>query len=276
MSQVRILVGTRKAAFIYTADERRQQWGVSKPMLAGWETFHMAADLRGDRPRLYAAANNPWWGPSVAKSLDGGATWDQRSVNLGFPKDMGQAIQNVWYVQPGHESEAGVVYAGTQPPGLFRSEDWGVTWAPVEGLNRQEYRDYYQGIGEAPDTGSPLHSIEIDPRDPKHIYLAISGGGSHETRDGGETWQLFSHIAVPTQQRKEMFYSQVVADVPPHVDPVAVWDMHKFVVDPKNPERMWTQAHTGVFRSDDGGQSWEDVTPHPLAGGPIAAPTPGL
>jgi hypothetical protein len=174
--RVQVLIGTRKAAFIYAADERRQTWTQSEPMLAGWEIFHMAADLRHDPPLLYAAANNPWWGPSIARSSDGGKTWDQRTTGLGFPKDMGLAIQNVWYVQPGHESEPGVVYAGTQPPGLFRSEDWGASWSAIESVTRQEFRAFYQGIGEAPDTGSPLHSIEIDPRDPKRIHLAISGG----------------------------------------------------------------------------------------------------
>jgi photosystem II stability/assembly factor-like uncharacterized protein len=246
-------------------------------MLAGWETFHMAVDLRHDPPLLYAAANNPWWGPSVARSADGGKTWDQRTTGLGFPKDMGLAIQNVWYVQPGPVGEPGVVYAGTQPPGLFRSDDWGVSWAPVESLTRHEFRAFYQGIGEAPDTGSPLHSIEIDPRDPKRMYVAISGGGSYLTRDGCKTWELFSHHAMPSELRKEMFVSQQLSDVPAGVDPAAVWDMHKFVLDTKAPDRLWTQAHTGVFRSDDAGATWEDVTPPRLdmVVRP-AAPTPGL
>lgn len=125
MAKVRLLVGTRKAGFIYTSDEKRQKWQQSEPILPGWSIYHMAADLRADTPRFYAAANHWAWGPSVARSTDGGNEWDVRSPKLGFPKDMSVSMESVWEVRPGHQSEPGVVYAGTQPAGLFRSEDWG-------------------------------------------------------------------------------------------------------------------------------------------------------
>jgi photosystem II stability/assembly factor-like uncharacterized protein len=274
---VKLLVGTRKGAFIYTSDETRERWVPSAPLLAGWEIFHMAADLRADPPRLYAAANNPWWGPSIAKSSDGGETWDQRSIGLGFPADMGLTIENVWFVKPGHESQPGVIYAGTQPAGLFRSGDHGVSWASIDSINRHEFRSFFQGIGEAPNARSPLHSIEIDPRDASHMYVAVSGGGSYETKDGAQSWQVFSHRALPAAPRAEMFVSQAISAVPAGVDPAVVWDMHKLVLDQKNPDKLWTQAHTGVFRSDDGGQHWADVTPAPLdVVVKPAAPTPGV
>lgn len=136
--QVKVLVGTRKAAFIYTSDAKRERWEISQPIYTGWSIYNMAADVRGDHPRLYAAANHFAWGPSVAKSDDLGATWDYRSKGLAFPKDSGRVIQNVWNITPGHPSEPGVVYAGTQPAGLFRSEDWGRTWAGVEALNNHD------------------------------------------------------------------------------------------------------------------------------------------
>ena len=275
-AHVRLLVGTRKGLFVYTSDERRQRWEQSAPLLAGWQGYHLSADLRCDPPRIYAAANNPWWGRSVAKSDDWGQTWEQRCEGLGFPEDMGLAIHAVWYVTPGLASEPGVVYAGTQPAGLFRSEDWGVSWAPVEGITRHEFRPFFQGIGESPGASSPLHSIEIDPRDARRIYVAVSGGGSYVTADGGATWELFSHRALRSPARAELFVSQNLAEVPPGTDPAAAWDMHKMVLDPKQPDRIWTQAHQGVFRSDDGGRTWHDVTPEPLSVVTVALPTPSL
>jgi hypothetical protein len=132
----RLLVGTKKGAFIYTADKDRKNWEVSKPIFSGWQVLHMAADNRKDPVRVYAAANHWAWGKSVARSDDGGQTWEQRSETLAFPKDMDLAIDNTWTITPGHPGEPGVVYVGTQPAGLFKSEDWGDTWKPVETLNR--------------------------------------------------------------------------------------------------------------------------------------------
>ncbi len=144
MTQVSLLVGTKKGGFIYTSDEKRESWQLSEPILRGWSIYHMAADPRSDPPRYYLAGNHWAWGPSVAKSVDMGKTWDYRSEGLAFPPDMKSpssggrggapgewdntppgVIGNIWSVSPGHESEPGVVYATTQPAGLFRSEDWG-------------------------------------------------------------------------------------------------------------------------------------------------------
>ncbi len=269
-AQVHVLVGTRKAAFIYTSDEQRKRWEQSEPMLEGWQTFHMAADLRSDPPRLYAAANNPWWGRSVARSTDWGRTWEQRTQGLAFPEDMGLTIDKVWHVRAGQQP--GVVYAGTAPGGLFRSEDGGASWASVDGINRHPLRPYWAWV---PEGLSPLHSIEIDPRGPEHMYVAISGGGSYETTDGGATWQMISYHATGAspatrahQQEHPMvvspeaqvFVSQRAANVPPGVDPAAVFDMHRMRLDQKNPDRLWAQSHTGVFRSDDRGHTWQEVT----------------
>jgi photosystem II stability/assembly factor-like uncharacterized protein len=272
MMKVHVLVATRKAGFIYTAEEARDSWQQSEPILPGWGMHHMTVDMRRDPPRLYAAANHWAWGPSVARSDDGGRTWEQRSPGLAFPKDLGIAVQNVWNVQPGHESEPGVVYAGTQPAGLFRSEDWGETWASVETVNRHPYRTYWYPTGGGE---SCLHSIIIDPRDPRHMYIAISSGGTYQTRDGGETWELCSRkwdiIATPEtrqfmadqEERFKEAISAFTASLPPlpeNVDPAAADEMHKLAIDTKTPDRLWTQTHVGVFRSDDGAATWEGVT----------------
>ena len=267
MSEVLVMVGTKKAAFIYRSDEKREQWSISEPIYTGWSIYNMAADLRGDHPRLYAAANHWAWGPSVAKSDDLGKTWDYRSTGLAFPKDSGRTIQNVWNIRPGHASEPGVVYAGTQPAGLFRSEDWGHTWAPVDALNNHETQPKWSMSGGG---DSSLHSIEIDPRDAKRVYIAISSGGSFVTDDGGKSWKIFSTTAVPTNKQAldwnaEFAESDFMKDMPPRevpdgVDPLAIDEMHKMRIDLKNPDRIWTQTHVGVFRSDDRGGSWLDVT----------------
>lgn len=270
--EVRVLVGTRKGAFIYSADERRDQWELSDPMLPGWSVYHMAADPRTNPPRLYAAANHWAWGPSVARSDDSGVTWEQRSPGLAFPKDMGIAIQSVWNVQPGHASEPGVVFAGTQPAGLFRSEDWGDSWSPVETVNRHPYRQYWRGTGGGE---SCLHSVEIDPRDKRHMYIAVSSGGTYVTNDGGATWELCSRkwdlLATPETRQfmagLEAKFSDVFAafeatlpKLPENVDPAAADEVHKLRLDTKQPDRLWAQGHVGVFRSNDGGQKWEGVT----------------
>ncbi len=265
-TRVQVLVGTKKAAFIYTSDEKREKWELSEPIFPGWSVYHMVADLRDSTPRFYAAANHAVWGPSVGKSVDGGKSWDNRSEGLGFPEDMGVALYKVWHVRPGHERQPGVVYAGCSPAGLFRSEDWGVSWTPVDSINRHEHRTFWQPVaGSMPETaegwlagGPPVQSIEIDPRDPDHMYVAISG--AYVTLDGCKSWRLFSHRAISTSPQAKIFVSQAESNTPPGIDPAAAHDMHRLRIDTKNPDRLWTQAHTGVFRSNDGGRSWEDVT----------------
>jgi hypothetical protein len=272
-TRVLLLVGTRKGAFIYRSDERRRCWQPSEPMLEGWQVFHMAADTRRDPPRLYAAASNPWWGRALARSDDGGATWELRSPGLSFPAEMGISVETIWSVRPGHPREPGVVYAGTAPTGLFRSEDWGETWAPLESILRHPLRSYWAWI---PEGRAPLHSIDVDPRDPARLYIAISGGGAYMSEDRGATWRMISHHAVAvtpeagahhldhpihTSPEARAYISQTAANVPAYLDPATVFDMHRMRLDPKRPDRLWAQAHTGVFRSDDRGLTWEDVTP---------------
>jgi photosystem II stability/assembly factor-like uncharacterized protein len=278
-----LLVGTRKGAWVYSSSDRRK-WEISEPILPGWSFYHMSADLRERTPRLYAAANHWAWGRSVAKSTDLGKTWDYRSEGLAFPPDMKDfiaglpkrtdsaapgewtntapgTIGNVWCVAPGHEGEPGVVFAGTQPAGLFRSEDWGHSWAPVESINRHPSRRYWSGTGGG---DSCIHSIHVDPRDARHLYLCVASGGTYESKDNGETWNLITHKAVVTNPLGSKLMQELVQEfpqeLPPGMDPAAIDELHKMRLDAKNPDRLWGQAHFGVFRSDDGGASWDDVT----------------
>ncbi|MEX2081744.1 MAG: hypothetical protein WEC33_09020, partial [Dehalococcoidia bacterium] len=193
MSKVHVLVGTRKGAFVYTSDAKRQSWQVSEPLLRGSSVFNMALDTRHDPPRLMAASNHWAWGRSVARSDDMGETWDQRTPGLSFATDSAEpipnlafdsagnltdrgpiSVENVWAVAPGHKSQPGVVWAGTQPAGLFRSEDWGESWASVDSLNYRPERKYWYPTGGG---ASSLHSIEVDPRDPDHVYASVAAGG---------------------------------------------------------------------------------------------------
>ena len=296
---MRVLVGTRKGAFIYTSDERRERWELSEPMLHGWAVYDMAADSRATPERLLAAANSDWWGPSVARSDDGGVSWDQRTEGLGFPRDMGISIGNVWHLRPGLESQPGVVYAGLDPVGLFRSEDGGVSWSSVDGLNRHALRPFWRAIpggdgaglmevvltegeeaaqrvldeaGEPDDglarrreaaqeqLGGMTHSIAIDPRDPSHMYVAVSAGGLYVTADGGESWELIPRLPGEDTADERMLTSQTVAGVASDVDPATEFDMHTMRMDPKDPDRLWSQAHNGVFRSDDRGETWKNLS----------------
>jgi photosystem II stability/assembly factor-like uncharacterized protein len=261
--QTHVLVGTRKGAWIYTSSESRARWRISEPILPGWTVHHMAADLRRDPPRLYAAANHWAWGPSVARSDDGGVTWEQRSPGLGFPKDMGLTLSNVWHVEPAHASKPGVVYAGTQPAALFHSQDWGESWAPVEALTRHKWRQFWGPTGSVGE--SSLHSIQMDQRAPDRVYAAISSGGTYVTEDSGATWDLRSHGIVATTPAAKALLAEILEKfpqpkLPEGVDPAALDEFHKLRVDVKDPDRLWGQSHFGVFRSDDRGQHWQDVT----------------
>jgi len=282
-TQVLVLAGTKKGGFVYRSNGDRTKWELSEPILPGWTFFHLSGDTRDSTPRLYGAANHWAWGPSVAKSDDLGKTWDFRSENLAFSPDMPHyqplgefapgewnntrpgTIGSVWQVEPGHASEPGVVYAGTQPAGLFKSEDWGRTWAPVEGINRHEYRKYWTGTGGG---DSCLHSIHVDPRDARRIKVCVGAGGSYLSDDAGKTWRMFSHNAIPTNDAAAGELKKLAAQfgavppeaLPPGKDPAGLDELHRMRQDPKNPDRLWGMAHWGVFRSDDCGDTWADVT----------------
>lgn len=259
-----LLVGTKKGGFIYRSNDRRT-WEILEPILPGWTFNHLAADMRRTPTRIYAAANHWAWGPSVSRSDDDGKTWEQRSPGLAFAADSGLTIHSVWHVTPGHPSQPGVVWAGTQPAGLFRSEDWGETWMPVKAINEHPYRAAWGGAGTQDPVGSSLHSIEIDPLDGQHMYVSISTGGTYVSKDGGNTWNICSHRAVATTPAAKAFLAEIEEKfpsepLPPGVDPASADEFHKLVMDRKNPERLWGQAHIGVFRTDNGAGSWQDVT----------------
>ena len=233
--RVTLLVGTKKGAFVVESDADRRSWTVSEPACEGWPIQDISVDAATGT--WYAGAGSPWFGPTVFRSDDRGATWTQSSEGLTYG-DGGPKIIAVWNVTAAH----GVVYAGVGPAGLFRSDDGGRTWSHVEGLTNHPSRPTWQpGAG-----GLILHTIVPHPTDPARMWIAISAVGTFETRDGGATWE-------PRNKG-------VRADFIPGPPPETGQCVHKLVMAAGNPEHLYQQNHCGQYRSLDGGRTWEEIT----------------
>jgi len=187
-----LLVGTRKGAFILHSNAKRREWRLAGPHFLGSTVHHIVLDPH-DRRTMLCAARAGHFGPTVFRSVDMGRTWKEAAKPPAFPKakegEKGLAVDHLFWLTPGHPSEPGVWYAGTSPQGLFRSADGGVNWEGVAGFNAHPLRAAWCGDEQAsPPDGATLHSINIDPRDPKHLYIGMSCGGTFESPDGGSNW----------------------------------------------------------------------------------------
>jgi len=249
---VGVLIGTRKGLFLVRGDESRRSWEVDEPLMTGWEVFHAMRDPRSGA--LFVAANNWVYGATVQRSDDGGKTWE-RSEQLVMPEGF-DALKNMWHVEPGHPSEPDTLWAGGDPGVLFRSDDGGKTWEPNRALLDHPTRERWQpGAG-----GMCCHSIQVDPFDPQRIYIAISAAGTFRSDDGGETWTP-ANKGVAADFNEENKFPEVGQCV------------HKLLLHPARPERLWQQNHCGVYRSDDRGENWERLEGNGLPSGfgfPIA------
>ncbi len=233
---VLVLAGTRKGLFLLRSDDERRSWDLEGPTLTGWEVFHATPDLRDGS--LYAAANSWAYGATVHRSRDLGRTWE-RLGQPGLPEESGLKVEKAWHVEPGHPSERETLFLGGAPGVLFRSDDGGAQWEPVRGLVEHPTRDRWEpGAG-----GMCCHSIQIDPRDARTIYAGISAAGVFRSEDGGETW---------TPANKG-----TAADFLPDKYPELGQCVHKLLLHPARPDRLWQQNHCGVYRSDNRGESWE-------------------
>jgi photosystem II stability/assembly factor-like uncharacterized protein len=227
-----ILAGTRKGLFILRGDEDRRTWTVEEPVLAGWEVFHA---IKHDGT-LFAAANNFVYGGTVQRSDDGGQTW-VRSEGLGLPEESGLTLEKTWHVEPGPD---GTLWLGAAPGVLFRSEDQGESWQVVQSLLDDPTRERWQpGAG-----GMCTHSIQFDPENDRTMYVGISAAGVFRSEDRGGSW---------TPANKGTAADFMEDDKFPEVGQC----VHKVLVHPTQPERLWQQNHCGVYRSDDRGESWE-------------------
>ncbi|MGQ0657532.1 MAG: glycosyl hydrolase [Chromatiales bacterium] len=241
-----LLVGTRKGAFILRSDARRRQWRLAGPCFLGQIVNHIVLDPR-DRRTVLCAARAGHLGPTVFRSPDMGRTWKEAARPPAFPKaregEKGLAVGHVFWLTPGHVNEAGVWYAGTSPQGLFRSENSGVTWEGVAGFNAHPMRAAWCGDEQAtPPDGATLHSINIDSRDPKHLYIGMSCGGVFESTDGGADWK-------PINRGSR-------ADFLPDPNPEYGQDVHCMRLHPLAPDRLYQQNHCGIYRMDRGGGEW--------------------
>ncbi|MGB2954039.1 MAG: hypothetical protein WBB74_11715 [Gaiellaceae bacterium] len=249
---VLLLAGTRKGLFLLRSDEARRRWELEGPTLTGWEIFHATLDRRNGV--LYACTNSLVYGATVHRSSDLGQSW-QRAEQLGLPEESGLALEKTWHIEPGREREPNTLWLGGAPGVLFRSEDGGDVWEPVQGILEHPTRERWQpGAG-----GMCCHSVQLDPSDPNRVYIAISAAGGFRSDDGGESW-------TPINQG-------VAAEFLP--DPYAEVGqcVHKLLLHPERPERLWQQNHCGVYRSDDRGESWERLEGNGLPSGfgfPIA------
>ena len=229
-----LLVGTKKGAFILDGDESRRSWSLRGPLCEGWPIQHLNFDPASGA--LFAGGGNPWYGPAVWRSDDLGATWSHSSEGLSYGDD-GPAIRTVWNVTPAH----GVIYAGVEPAGLFRSQDGGRTWEHVRGLTEHPTRPTWQpGNG-----GLCLHTIVPHPDDPQRMWVGISAVGCFATEDGGATWQVRNQ--------------GVRADFMPDPYPETGQCVHKMALAAGRPDRIYQQNHCGQYRSDDAGRTWQSI-----------------
>lgn len=239
---VLLLVGTMKGAFILRANKARQKWEVGGPYFPGSAVYALAYDARGGRHRIWAGPQSMHWGALLRSSDDFGRHWtNPEEANVKFPEGAGAALQNIWQIVPGRDTEPKTLYCGVEPAAMFVSNDAGKTWRLNEGLWNHPQRPKWQPGGG----GLCLHTILLHPNDPKRIRIAVSTGGMYVTDDGGATWR-------PSNRG-------VRADFLPDKHPEFGQCVHKVAQSKAQPDRMFLQNHWGLYRTDDGGENWTDV-----------------
>jgi photosystem II stability/assembly factor-like uncharacterized protein len=243
--RVLLMVGTRKGAWLFHGDGARRNWRLDGPHFLGHIFNHIVLDPRDGRT-LLAAAKTGHLGPTIFRSTDRGKTWKEAARPPAFAKATsadGRAVDHTFWLTPGHASQPGVWFAGTSPQGLFRSEDGGSSWAPFSVINDDpQYRTWMGTVQDGTPDGPKLHSIIIDPRDPNHMYFAMSGGGVHESRDGGASF-------APLIDGLEVVEGFDRANATFH-------DPHCIRLCPSNPDRLYQQNHCGIYRLDRPSNEW--------------------
>jgi len=251
MSALRLLVGTRKGAFILTSDGKRAEWKVSGPHFAGWEIYHLKGSPVNPN-RIYASQSSGWFGQQVQRSDDGGDTWEAVGKDLLYDGVPGThqwydgtqhpwEFKRIWHFEPSL-TEAETVYAGAEDAALFRSTDGGTTWHELSGLRDAKGKLWQPGAG-----GMCLHTIVLDPTNAQRMFVAISAAGAFRTDDGGTTWSPIN------QGLKSQF------ELP---DPTAEVGhcVHRIAMHSSRPGVLFMQKHWDVMRSDNAGDSWNEVS----------------
>jgi photosystem II stability/assembly factor-like uncharacterized protein len=234
--RVFVLVGTKKGAFIVESDAARRDWSLKGPFCAAWPINHVIAEP--GTGRILAGGGNEWFGPAVWASDDLGATWSHSSAGMAYGEGE-PPIRAVWSLAAAN----GHLYAGVEPAGLFRSADRGAAWTHLGGLRDHPSRPSWQpGAG-----GLILHSLVIDPADERRIWVGISAGGVFHSEDGGATWE-------PRNRGTRADFNPEDQRYPEHGQCV-----HCLVQAPGVADRLYQQNHCGMYRSDDGGRSWQSI-----------------
>ncbi|WP_421621422.1 VPS10 domain-containing protein [Alkalilimnicola ehrlichii] len=242
MTQTVLLVGTQKGLFRLEDTPDRGGWELAGPLIAGYEVLHAWLDPR-DPQRGLAAVDHPVWGAHIYRTDDAGHRWEPLAgVPLHRPGLWPKRMKAVWHLAPGPAEAPGTVYAGTDPAGLFRSDDYGQSWTPVASLNEHPTRDTW----EPARGGFSLHSILIDPQSPQRLYVSISAGGVFRSDDGGRSWR-------PCNEG-------VRAENLPGRCAVTGHNVHRTVLCPRRPERLYRQCYNGIYRSDDRGEHWTEIS----------------
>ncbi len=251
MSGVRVLVGTRKGAFVLTSDGKRERWTVHGPHFGGWEVYHLEASP-ADPNRLYASQSSGWFGQVIQRSDDGGRTWNAVGNQFAYEGETGTHLwydgtphpwgfKRVWHLEPSRV-DPDHVYAGVEDAALFHTTDGGQTWKELPGLRTSRTAPVW-----APGAGGLcLHTIVIDPTNDRRIFAAISAAGVFRTDDGATTWEPINRGL-----RSEGI---------PNPTAEAGHCVHRIALHPSRPGTLFMQKHWDVMRTDDGGDTWREVS----------------
>jgi photosystem II stability/assembly factor-like uncharacterized protein len=274
MSGIRVLVGTKKGAFVLTSDGKREKWSVAGPHFAGWEIYHLKGSPK-DPNRIYASQSSGWFGQILQRSNDGGKTWEQPALKAGettttaegFPKgesnrfvydtsaETGQPLtthmwydgsqhpwefKRVWHLEPSL-TDPDTCYAGVEDAAMFRTTDGGKTWHELAGLRAAKGNLWAPGAG-----GLGLHTIVLDPSNPNRIYIAISSAGCFRSDDAGQTWKIIT----------KGLHSNYIPDPTAEIGHC----VHRIAMNPKKPGVLYMQKHWDVLRSDNEGELWTEVS----------------
>jgi serine/threonine protein kinase len=239
---VLLLVGTNKGAFFLRSSRDRLRWDVAGPYFHGQGIYAMAYDGRGNRHRLWVSANTVMWGAFLRSSDDFGRRWtNPLEASIKFPPESGASLRNIWQICLGRDDEPEKLYCGVEPAALFESGDDGKSWSMVRGLYDHPHRPRWMPA----NGGLILHTILPDPCNKNRMYVAVSAGGVYRTEDGGATWQARNNgVRVLFLPEKYPEFGQCV---------------HKIVLHESRPERLFLQNHWGLYRSDNRGDSWQDI-----------------
>jgi len=235
-----MLIGTRKGLWVARSEGDRATWEVDGPHFSMQGIYSEAIDRRGERPRMLVGATSEHWGPGVFVSEDLGATWREPSSGIHFPEEEGVSVERIWQLVPDTADRPGLVWAGTQPSALWRSTDGGVTFELVRGLWDHPHRaEWGAGAG-----GQAIHTILPHPSDDS-VLVAMSTGGVYRSPDAGATW-------APSNTGISAYFMP---------DPMPEFGqcVHKVARHPERPEQLFVQNHRGVYRSDDGGETWRSI-----------------